>query len=158
MVRVIGLIISTQLSSYIHVHNYIIMLLSYSPNQLQFHDYTQCTCLLAHYFPHAVILVLVNCYSVKLTARVSVVFSGLKILAIAFIVVVGIVTAIVNRCYPDELRQPFQPLEGHEPTASSVALALYSVMWAYDGWLVHVCTYTGGILVQFGCYQDTLAE
>ena len=85
---------------------------------------------------HSVILVLVNCYSVKLTARVTVIFSGLKILAIAFIVVVGVITAIVHRCYPDELRQPFQPLEGHEPTASSVALALYGVMWAYDGWLV----------------------
>ena len=86
-------------------------------------------------FPtRAVILVLVNCYSVKLTARVTVVFSGLKILAIAFIVAVGIVTAIINRSYPSELSHPFQPLEGHEPTPSSVALALYSVMWAYDGW------------------------
>jgi amino acid transporter len=62
------------------------------------------------------------------------VFSGLKILAIAFIVAVGIITAIINQCYPSELDQPFQPLEGHEPTPSTVALALYSVMWAYDGW------------------------
>ena len=87
------------------------------------------------FFP-TVILVLVNCYSVKLTARVSVIFSGLKMLAIAFIVAVGIITALIDWCYPSELDHPFQPLEGHEPTPSSVALALYSVMWAYDGWLV----------------------
>ena len=84
----------------------------------------------------AVILVLVNCYSVKLTARVTVVFSGLKMLAVIFIVAVGIITAAVRQGVPDELLQPFKPLEGHEPTASSVALALYSVMWAFDGWLV----------------------
>ena len=56
--------------------------------------------------------------------------------AVIFIVAVGIVTAAVRQGLPGELHQPFRPLEGHEPTASSVALALYGVMWAFDGWLV----------------------
>ena len=82
----------------------------------------------------AVILVLVNCYSVKLTAYVSMVFSGLKLLAIVFIVVVGFITIMIRKSFPDQFLQPFQPLEGHEPSTASVAVALYGVLWAYDGW------------------------
>ena len=81
-----------------------------------------------------VILMLVNMYSMKATARVTMIFSGLKLVAIVFIVAVGIITPIATHCVPEELRNPFFPLDGHEPTASSVALALYGVMWAYDGW------------------------
>ena len=87
-------------------------------------------------FIHAVILVLVNSYSMKLTVRVTMIFSGFKLLAIAFIVALGIVTAIVQQSIPERLNQPFLPLEGHEPSVSSVALALYGVMWAYNGWYV----------------------
>ena len=79
---------------------------------------------------------LVNIYSMKLTARVTMIFSGLKLLAIALIVAVGVITVVINQRVPEELRYPFFPLDGHEPTASSVALALYGVMWAYDGWYV----------------------
>ena len=82
----------------------------------------------------AVILVLVNCYSVRLTAYVSVVFSGLKVLAIIFIVGLGIITVIIQKSFPDQLLRPFDPLEGHEPSAASVAVALYGVLWTYDGW------------------------
>ena len=82
----------------------------------------------------AVILVLVNCYSVRLTAYVSVVFSGLKVLAIILIVGLGIITVIIQKSFPDQLLRPFDPLEGHEPSAASVAVALYGVLWTYDGW------------------------
>ena len=80
---------------------------------------------------NVVILVLVNCYSVRLTALVSMVFSGLKLLAV---VGAGIITVIIRKSFPDRLLQPFHPLEGHDPSIASVAVALYGVLWAYDGW------------------------
>ena len=86
-----------------------------------------------------VILVLVNIYGMKLTVRVAMVFSTLKLLAIVFIIVVGIVTVIIRQCVPERLHHPFQPLEGHEPSVPSVALALYGVLWAYDAWYVDPC-------------------
>ena len=92
-----------------------------------------CTCT---YFL-VVILVLINSYSVKLTARVTTILSGLKLLAIVFIVAVAIVTVIIRQCFPEEIHRPFQAVKGHEPSSSSVALALYGVMWAYDGWYVY---------------------
>jgi amino acid transporter len=81
-----------------------------------------------------VVLVLVNCYSVRLTAYVSVVFSGLKVMAIVFIIGVGIITVMIRKSFPDQLHRPFEPMEGHEPSTASIALALYGVLWAYDGW------------------------
>ena len=87
-----------------------------------------------HTYLIAVVLVLVNCYSVRLTAYVSVVFSGLKVLAIFFIVGVGIITVMIRKSFPDQLLHPFDPLEGHKPSTASVAIALYGVLWAYDGW------------------------
>ena len=64
------------------------------------------------------------------------VFSTLKLLAIVFIVAVGAITVIIRQCVPERLHHPFQPLEGHEPSVPSVALALYGVLWAYDAWYV----------------------
>ena len=73
-------------------------------------------------------------YSVKCTAYVTVIFSGLKLISIAFIVGVGLFTVIMRQSIPEQLHHPFQPLEGHEPSIASIAVALYGVMWAYDGW------------------------
>ena len=91
-----------------------------------------------HRYTHflVVILVLINSYSVKLTSRVTTVFTGLKLLAIVFVVAVAIITVIIRQCFPEEIHRPFQPLKGYEPSVSSVALALYGVMWAFDGWYV----------------------
>lgn len=97
----------------------------------------------------AVILVLVNCYSVKLTAYVSMVFSGLKLLAIVFIVVVGFITIMIRKSFPDQFLRPFQPLEGHEPSTASVAVALYGVLWAYDGWYAIIMRYHNFIVGNF---------
>ena len=79
-------------------------------------------------------LIHVNIYGIKLTVQVTMFFSGLKLLAIAFIVAVGIITVSIRRSVPERLHQPFQLLECHEPSVSSVALALYGVLWAYDAW------------------------
>ena len=89
----------------------------------------------------AVILVLVNCYSVRLTAYVSMVFSGLKVLAIIFIIGVGIITVMFKKSFPEQLLQPFESLEGHEPSTTSIAIALYGVLWAYDGWYAIIITW-----------------
>ena len=72
-----------------------------------------------------------NCYSVRLTAYVSVVFSGLKLLAVVFIIIMGIITVISRKSFPERLHRP---LEGHKPSTTSIAIALYGVLWAYDGW------------------------
>ena len=64
------------------------------------------------------------------------VFAGLKLLAVAFIVVVGLIAVVVRHSVPERLHQPFHPLDGHNPSISSVAVALYGVLWAYDGWYV----------------------
>ena len=88
---------------------------------------------------YAAILVLINIYGIKLIVRISMIFSGLKLSAIVFIVAVGVITVSVRQCVPERLHQPFKPLEGHEPSVTSVALALYGVLWAYDAWYVHVC-------------------
>ena len=80
------------------------------------------------------ILILVNIYGIKLTVQVTMLFSGLKLLAIVFIVAVGVVTVSVRQSVPERLHQPFQPLECHQPSVTSVALALYGVLWAYDAW------------------------
>ena len=85
------------------------------------------------------ILVLVNIYGIKLTVCVTMIFSTLKLLAVTFIIAMGAITVSIRQCVPERLHQPFQPLEGHEPSLSSVALALYSVLWAYDAWYVVSC-------------------
>lgn len=64
------------------------------------------------------------------------VFAALKLVAVAFIVVVGVITVVVRHSVPERLHQPFQPLDDHEPSITSIAVALYGVLWAYDGWYV----------------------
>ena len=83
---------------------------------------------LFYFHLHAVILILINIYGIKLTVQVTMLFSGLKLLAIVFIVAVGVITVGVRQCVPERLHQPFQLLECHEPSVSSVALALYGVL------------------------------
>ena len=83
----------------------------------------------------------------KLIVRVAVIFSALKLLAIVFIVAVGFITVAIRRCVPEELHHPFKPLEGHEPSVPSVALALYGVLWAYDAWYANIFFYITLLIV-----------
>ena len=62
------------------------------------------------------------------------VFSVTKVLAIVFIVAVGLVFITEERTFPSSFTNPFQVLPGQEPSVSSIGLSLYSVLWAYDGW------------------------
>ena len=80
----------------------------------------------------SVILVLINCYSVKLSARVMSVLSVTKLLAVAFIVVVGVIFMITRKGdFPDGFTHPFS---GKQPSVFGVGQSLYSVLFAYNGW------------------------
>lgn len=84
--------------------------------------------------PHApVVVALVNVYSVKHLARVMTIMTGLKVLALLFITIVGVVYMAMHGL-PDDLNTPFNPHPGNEPTVTSVALGLYGVAYAYEGW------------------------
>ena len=96
-----------------------------------------------HFALLTVILVLVNIYGIKHIVRLSILFSGLKLMAIVFIIAVGTITVAVRRYVPERIHEPFKPLEGHEPSIYSVALALYGVLWAYGAWYVNVDWYYG---------------
>jgi L-type amino acid transporter 9 len=78
-------------------------------------------------------LALVNCYSVKLASKMMVVFTTLKVLAVVFIAVVGIIFMII-RGVPENFKHPFDTVPGLEPNVVSAALSLYGVLWAYSGW------------------------
>lgn len=70
----------------------------------------------------------------KLAAKVMSVFTVTKLLAVVFIILIGVIFMIKRQTFPDTFKHPFHTLEGQEPSVSSVGLSLYSVLWAYDGW------------------------
>ncbi|KAK7115274.1 b(0,+)-type amino acid transporter 1-like [Littorina saxatilis] len=76
------------------------------------------------------IVAFVNCYSVKLASKVQVVFTVAKLLAIALIVAGGCVTLAQGGGF-EYLSEGF---EGTSRDFSSIALAFYDGLWAYDGW------------------------
>ena len=61
-------------------------------------------------------------------------FMVIKLLAILFIVLLGVGFMIKDRTFPDSFKHPFEPLDGKEPSVPTVALSLYGVLFAYDGW------------------------
>ncbi len=76
---------------------------------------------------------LINVFSVKHLARVLTVMTILKVLALVLITVVGVVYMVIHGL-PSDLSTPFIPHRNNEPTVTSVALGLYGVAYAYDGW------------------------
>ncbi|KAK7500336.1 hypothetical protein BaRGS_00008559 [Batillaria attramentaria] len=75
------------------------------------------------------IVAFVNCYSVKLANKVQIVFTVAKLLAIIMIVVGGAIK--LGQGNTEYI------LEGFEDTkqdVSTIALAFYDGLWAYDGW------------------------
>ena len=71
-----------------------------------------------------------NCYSVKFLGHVITVFTLAKLLACAFIIFVGFNHAIKEHLPPDF----HHPFKGTTHSLSSVAIALFGVLWAFDGW------------------------
>ncbi|TIB43261.1 hypothetical protein E3P86_00070 [Wallemia ichthyophaga] len=78
-----------------------------------------------------VIVSALNMASTPLSTTTQTLFMLIKILAIIFVVVLGIVAAV--RGGSDNLA-PSNAFTGTNVSASSTALALYSALWAFDGW------------------------
>ena len=77
------------------------------------------------------ILTAVNCLSIRLAARVQVLFTSCKMIAVASIVIVALVRLIAGNT------KGFDPQHVFNDSAISpghVGHAFYSAMWAYGGW------------------------
>ncbi|CAK8694550.1 unnamed protein product [Clavelina lepadiformis] len=75
------------------------------------------------------IVVLVNCASVKLSTNFLTIFSFGKILSLLIIIVGGIV--MLAHGHTEHFQNAF---EGEQPGVREVALAFYQGLWAFDGW------------------------
>lgn len=71
----------------------------------------------------------VNCYSVKLATRIQNIFTVTKLVAVAVIIIAGMV--MIGKGHTQYLATGFQ---GTTSSVSDVATAFYSGLWAYDGW------------------------
>lgn len=88
----------------------------------------------------AVILVTVLCVATqKLGTRVAVVFTTIKVTALILVTVLGVVQLARGKASPS-LRQPW--FENSSTSPSAYSLALYSGLWAFDGW--DQANYVGG--------------
>ncbi|KAK3600943.1 hypothetical protein CHS0354_004154 [Potamilus streckersoni] len=76
-----------------------------------------------------VTLMVINCASTSLAAKTQIFFTGAKLLALAIIVVGGIV-----RLCQGHVTEFSDSFNGSSSSASSIALACYDALWAYDGW------------------------
>ena len=81
------------------------------------------------------IIGLVNCFGLKFAARMTSFFTLFKIFTVVFIMVLGLVSVVIQRNnLPSSFLNPFENLNDEAPTVFSVALSVYSVQFAYDGW------------------------
>ncbi|TFK42551.1 L-methionine transporter [Crucibulum laeve] len=88
----------------------------------------------------AVVVVTVLCVATrKLGTRVAVIFTAVKITALILITVLGIVQLARGKS-TESFRQPWFDNSSHSP--STYSLALYSGLWAFDGW--DQANYVGG--------------
>ncbi|KAG5728011.1 B(0,+)-type amino acid transporter 1 [Termitomyces sp. T112] len=88
----------------------------------------------------AVVVVTVICtVSRKLGSRAAVVFTTIKIVSLIAITVLGLIQLVRGKA-STSFRQPL--FEGTSRSPSSWSLALYSGLWAYDGW--DQANYVGG--------------
>lgn len=71
----------------------------------------------------------VNCFSVKLATRIQNIFTVTKLVAVAVIIIAGIV--MIAKGHTQYLATGFQ---GTTSSVSDIATAFYSGLWAYDGW------------------------
>jgi len=77
------------------------------------------------------LLAMINCYSIKLSAKMMTVLTFLKLVACGFVIALGVYHLIRTGCLPEDSRHPFQ---GSTTNPVTWALALYGVMWACDAW------------------------
>ncbi|KAI8827090.1 amino acid permease-domain-containing protein [Fimicolochytrium jonesii] len=82
-------------------------------------------------------LTLLNCISTKLGTLVQDVFTVLKVASLAIIGAIGIVKLLQSGAFTSTIaegREAKPIFEGSSSNPGDYALALYSALWAYDGW------------------------
>jgi len=77
-----------------------------------------------------IVLTIINCLSAKLSRWIQNIFTMLKLVALAIIGIIGFVV-LVTGPMTDNFNDVFK---GSSKNPGSYALALYSALWAYDGW------------------------
>ncbi|EAU88480.2 L-methionine transporter [Coprinopsis cinerea okayama7 len=88
----------------------------------------------------AVVIVTIICIAAqKLGTRVAVVFTTLKVIALLLVTVLGLVQLARGKA-ASSFHEPW--LSGSSTSPSSYSLALYSGLWAFDGW--DQANYVGG--------------
>ncbi|KAI6128263.1 amino acid permease-domain-containing protein [Pisolithus croceorrhizus] len=88
----------------------------------------------------AVLLVTFLCAATRnMGTRVAVMFTSVKIVSLISITVIGLIQLIRGRVSPSFKEPPF---EGSSTSPSAYSLALYSGLWALDGW--DQANYVGG--------------
>ncbi|XP_020905766.1 b(0,+)-type amino acid transporter 1 [Exaiptasia diaphana] len=75
------------------------------------------------------VTIFINCGSVKWATRITDSFTLGKLVAIAILVIIGIIT--LAQGHVEHLQDPF---EGSNTSPAAIGLAFYSGLWAYDGW------------------------
>ncbi|CAI6334007.1 unnamed protein product [Periconia digitata] len=84
-----------------------------------------------------VVVTLLNCISTKLGTRSADVFMFLKFVALLGVTIIGIVVAVTGFSYTGEANDDWKTkgwFEGTSTNISNWAVALYSGLWAFDGW------------------------
>lgn len=74
-------------------------------------------------------LMLLNCYSVWLSAKIQIIFTFAKVAALCIVIIGGIVR--LAQGHTDQFQDSFK---GTTDSPSVIALAFYQALWAYDGW------------------------
>ncbi|EEQ32567.1 hypothetical protein McanMca71_004071 [Microsporum canis] len=83
------------------------------------------------------IVTMLNCISTKLGTRIGNLFMFFKFIALLAVTVIGIVAAITGLSYDGNPNKEWKTknwFEGTSTSISSWAVALYSGLWAFDGW------------------------
>ncbi|KAG0707713.1 L-methionine transporter [Suillus ampliporus] len=94
----------------------------------------------------AVLIVVIICAATRnLGTRAAVVLTTVKIAALVFVIVLGMVQLIRGKA-SESFSQPLFDDSSHSPSAYS--LALYSGLWAFDGW--DQANYVGGEMKNAG--------
>ena len=78
-----------------------------------------------------VVVSLLNIISTRLSTRTQTCLMFIKISSVILVVVLGIIAAVRGS---NASLSPSTAFSGTKVTASSIALALYSSLWAFDGW------------------------
>lgn len=84
-----------------------------------------------------IIVTLLNCVSTKLGTRIGDLFMFFKFVALLGVTIIGIVVAATGLSYDGKPNKEWKTtgwFDGTSTDISSLAVALYAGLWAFDGW------------------------